>query len=157
MLVEGDSSAALNCLSVRAQLYRCNAAGEVDPAGQAVPPACEICWLRLHCLYCCRGAGEGHLQVQHAMYVHAFKSRLEPQSRPATCPRSHLPPCCRRACSTGGRGVRLLAALLDGSRHERAAGGGGCLCGSARAGGWSFAVKSLFSGIFPSPICGVNC
>ena len=49
MLVEGDSSAALNCLSVRAQLYRCNAAGEVDPAGQAVPPACEICWLRLHC------------------------------------------------------------------------------------------------------------
>lgn len=46
VLVEGDSSAALNCLSVRAQLYRCNAAGEVDPAGQAVPPACEMCWLK---------------------------------------------------------------------------------------------------------------
>lgn len=35
--VEGDSSAALEVLAVRAQLYRCNAAGEVDPAGAVGP------------------------------------------------------------------------------------------------------------------------
>ncbi len=32
--MEGDSSAALERLAVRAQLYRCNAAGEVDTAGE---------------------------------------------------------------------------------------------------------------------------
>lgn len=32
---EGDSSAALDRLAVRAQLYRCDAAGEVEPAGEA--------------------------------------------------------------------------------------------------------------------------
>lgn len=158
--LEGDSSAALEGLAVRAQLYRCNAAGEVDPAGGEWN-ACFRAGVIAAAAGCgrqCRGAACS-LASESGECVSCFQLRSCPPCRhtlethprcwwrrPAAgciawfifCPSCAclLPlPLCRCPRGASGRGLVRPAPLLDGSRHERTGERRTGVCWGSGAGG----------------------